>query len=133
MSFFLEKQLIKLSCTYEPLSFSKVFKKLELIQSSKYNPFLGPKWSICPEQTFFGANHYYYFHLPIGPFYCANFLKILTVNPELWRCPIFGSKMVHLPQTKSFWKKKLIFFLSAYWRFSLCKIFKTFLERIQNY
>ena len=34
MIFFLEKQLIKLSCTYYPLSFCKVFKKiLELMQS----------------------------------------------------------------------------------------------------
>ena len=41
----------------------------------------------------------YYFHLPIGSFHCAKLKKILTVDPELWRCPIFGPKMVHLPQT----------------------------------
>ena len=38
---------------------------------------------ICPEQNFFGTNHYYYFHLPIGPFHCAKFKKILTADPEL--------------------------------------------------
>ena len=39
-------------------------------------PFLGPKWSISPEQNFWGTNHYYCFHVPIGPFHCANlFLK----------------------------------------------------------
>ena len=25
------------------------------------------------EQNRFGTNHYYYFHLPIGPFPCAKF------------------------------------------------------------
>ena len=59
---------------------------------------------ICPKQIFFGTNHYYQFHLPIGPFHCAKFKKILTVDPELWRCTIFGPKMVHLPQTIFFWK-----------------------------
>ena len=38
-------------------------------------PFSDPKWPICPEQFFFGTNHYYYFHLPIGPFHCAKFKK----------------------------------------------------------
>ena len=32
---------------------------------------------------FFGKNHHYYFHLPIGPFHCAKFEKILTADPEL--------------------------------------------------
>ena len=54
--------------------------------------------------NFFGTNHYYYFHLPIGPFHCAKFKKILTADPELWGCAIFGPKMVHLPQTNFFWK-----------------------------
>ena len=60
-------------------------------------PFLDPKWPICPEQIFFGTNHYYYFQLPIGPFHCAKFKKIITVDPELWGCTSFGPKMVHLP------------------------------------
>ena len=58
---------------------------------------MGPKWSICSEQNFFGKNHCYYFHLPIGPFHCAKFKEILTADPELWECTIFGPKMVHLP------------------------------------
>ena len=56
---------------------------------------------------FFGTSHYYYFHLPIGPFHCAKFKKILTADPELWRCAIFEPKMVYLPQT--------IFFLESYY------------------
>ena len=96
---------IKFSCACYPLSFCKILKEfLQLIQSYQYVPFSGPKWPICPEQKFFGTNHYYYFHLPIGPFHCAKFKKILTADPELWGCAIFGPKMVHLPQTNFFWK-----------------------------
>ena len=51
-------------------------------------PFSGAKRLICHEHIFFGTNHYYYFHLPIGPFHCKKFLKNL----------IFGPKMVDLPQ-----------------------------------
>ena len=53
---------------------------------------------------FFGTNHYYYFHLPIGPFHCAKFQKILTVDSELWWCTLFGPKMVHLSHTIFFLK-----------------------------
>ena len=105
MDLFLEKQLIKFSCTYWPLSFCEIFKKfLGLIQSYEDVPFLGPKWSICHKQNFSGTNHYYYFHLPIGPFHCEQFFKILAADPELWGCAIFGPKMVHLPQRIFFWK-----------------------------
>ena len=31
--------------------------------------------AICHEQNFVGTNHYYYFHLPIGPFHCTKFKK----------------------------------------------------------
>ena len=58
-------------------------------------------------KIFFGTNHYYHFHLLIGPFHCATFKKILTADPELWGCTIFGPKMVHLAQT--------IFFFENYW------------------
>ena len=81
MNFFLEKQLIKFSCTYWPLSFCKILKKfLGPIQSYEDVPFSGPKWPICPEQIFFGTNHYYYFHLPIGPFYWAKFKKTYSIS-----------------------------------------------------
>ena len=65
-----------------------------------------------PKKHFFGTTHYYYFHLPIGPFHCAKF-KILTLDPGLWGCTNFGPKMVHLPQT-SFFGKLLISFSSTY-------------------
>ena len=62
----------------------RILKKfLEPVQSYKDVPFAGPKLPICSVQIFFGTNYYYYFHLPIGPFHCAKFKKILTADPEL--------------------------------------------------
>ena len=59
-----------------------------------------------PEHTFLGTKNCYYFHLPLWPFHCAKFKRILTADPELRECTIFGSKIVHSPQ--------LIFFLENY-------------------
>ena len=48
--FFLQKQLIKFSCTYWSPSFCKILKKfLRPIQSYEDVPFSGPKWTICHE------------------------------------------------------------------------------------
>ena len=92
-------------------------------------PFAGPKWRICNEQIFFGTNHYYYFHLPTGPFDCAKSRKILTAYPELWECAIYGPKMVQLPHFLG--RKLLISSSSTCW--PLCKILKKFFLRIQSY
>ena len=75
---------------------------------------MGPKWSICPEQKIFGKNHCYYFHLPIGPFQCAKFKKILAADPELWQCTIFGPTMFHLPQIFFFFFLKIITIILIY-------------------
>ena len=37
--------------------------------------FWAKKWPICLEQIFFDTSHFYYFHLPVGPFHCAKFRK----------------------------------------------------------
>ena len=134
MNIFLKK-LIKFSCTYWPLSFCKILKKfLGLIQSYEDVPFLGPKWPICPEQNFFGTNHYYYFHLPIGPFHCTKFLKNSYREPRVMRMHYFWAQNSSFAPNKFFfWKKLLISFWSTYWPLSLCKIFKKFLEQIQSY
>ena len=68
-------------------------------------PFSGPKWCICPEQNFFGTNYYYYFHLAIRPFHCAKLKKIVTMDPELWGCTIFGPKMVPFASHEFFFLK----------------------------
>ena len=51
-------------------------------------------------------------HLPIVPFHCAQFKKILTTDPELWRCIIFGPKVLHLP--KQFWGRGIITIILIY-------------------
>ena len=38
-------------------------------------------------------------------FIVQNFKKILTADLQLWGCAIFGTEMVHLPQTVFFWGK----------------------------
>ena len=66
--------------------------------------FSGPKWSICPKKNFFGTNHCYFFHLPIGPFHLQNLKKILQriqnyddapfLDPKWSICPIFFWKII---------------------------------------
>ena len=89
---FFSRKAIKFSCTYSPISFCKILKEFfELIQSYQDVPFSATKWPICPEQFFLVyTNHYYYFHLSVGPFYCAKF----TTNYYGW------SKVVRMPH---FW------------------------------
>ena len=53
-------------------------------------PFSGPKWHICPEQKIFGTKHYYYFHLPIGPF--QNLKKFLHWIKSYEDVPFLGTK-----------------------------------------
>ena len=114
MNFFLKKQLITFSCTYTLLSFCKILKIfLRSIQSYEDVPFLGPKWPTCQEQNFFGTNHYYFFHLPTGPFHCAKFRKTLTADPELWGVPFLSPKWsIFCPNF--FFGKLLISFSSTY-------------------
>ena len=50
-------------------------KFLEPIQSYEDVPFLGQKYPNWSWTKFFGTDHYYYFHLPIGPFHWAKFKK----------------------------------------------------------
>ena len=79
------------------LSFCKILKKF--LGCAIFGTKMAHLWL----KNFFGTNHYYHFHLPIDPFHCAKFKKILTADPELWGYTIFGPKMVHLPQI-FFWK-----------------------------
>ena len=63
----------------------------------------------------------------------ALFIVQIRSDPELWGCTIFGPKMVHLPPKKTFEKKFLTLFSTAYWALSLSKILKKFLKQIQSY
>ena len=130
---FFSRKAIKFSCTYSPILFCKILKEFfELIQSYQDVLFSVTKWPICPEQIFFGTNHYYYFHLPDGPFYCAKF----TTNSYGWskvvRMLHFCAQNGPFAQKNSFWKL-LISFSSNYQPLSLCKISKKSLQWIHIY
>ena len=104
MNFFLQK-LIKFSCTYWPLSFCKILRKLfGLIQNYEDVPFSGPKLPICHEKFFFGTNHYYYFHLPIGPFRCAKFFEKSYRGSRVMRMHHFWTQNGPFALEKFFWK-----------------------------
>ena len=105
MNFFLEKQLIKFSCTYWLLSFCKILKDFfGPIQNYKVVPFSSPKWPICHGQNFFGTNHYYYFHLSFAPFHCTKFKKKLQRTQSYKDAPFLGPKWSICAKQIFFWK-----------------------------
>ena len=69
----------------------------------------------------------------LAPFSVQNFKKILRVDPELWGWTIFGSKLVHLPQTRTFLRKVVntifIYLLNPF----IVQSFKGFLQWVQSY
>ena len=107
MNFFLEKQLIKFSYNYWPFSLCKIFKKcLRQIQSYEDVPLLDPKSPICHKQIYFGTNHCYYFHLPVGPFHCAKFQKNSYKESRVMRIHHFWAPNDSFaPNIFFFWKK----------------------------
>ena len=86
-------------------------KFLKLNQSYEDVPSLVPKWPICPEQNFFVTNHYYYLHLPTGPFHCAKFKKFLQQIQSYEDKPFLGPKWSVCPKQIFFWKTINIFFI----------------------
>ena len=59
---------------------------------------MSPKWPICPEENFFGTNYYHYFHLPIGPFHCANLKKLLKKIQSYEDASFLGPKWCICPK-----------------------------------
>ena len=122
MNFFLEKQLIKFSCTYWPLSFCKIFKKfLGLIQSYEDVPFLGPKWPICPETFFLVQIIIITFIYLLALFIVQNLKKFLQRFQNYEDVPVLGWKWSICPE-QTFFGKLLISFSSTNLPLSLCNI-----------
>ena len=74
-----------------------ILKKIKPIQIYEDVPFSGPKYPKFLVQTII-ITFIYLLTLLIG----QNFKNILTADPELWECTIFGPNMVHLTQTNFF-------------------------------
>ena len=92
-NYFLEKQLIKFSCTYQTLSLCKIFKKvLELIQSYEDVAFSGPKWAICPEQFFLVQIIIITFIYLLALFIVQNLKKFLEQIQIYEDAPCLGPK-----------------------------------------
>ena len=107
MNFFLEKQLIKFSCTYWPLSFCKILKKfLGPIQSYEDVPFSGPKWPICREQFCLVQTIIINFIYLLALFIVQNLKKVLQRIQSYEDAPFLGLKWFICP--------KQIFFLENY-------------------
>ena len=105
MNFFLEKQLIKFSCTYWPLSFCKILKNfLQLIQSYEDVPFSGPKWPICPEQIFLVQTIIITFIYLLALFTVQNLKKFLQQIQSYEDAPFLGPKWSICPKQIFFWK-----------------------------
>ena len=93
--FVLGKQLIKFSCTYQPLSFCKTFIKkiLGLIQSYEdVHHFWNKNRSFVLNKFFWGINYCYYFHIPMALFIVQNLKEILQWIQNYDDPPFLGSK-----------------------------------------
>ena len=77
-NFVLEKQLIKFSYTYQPLSICKIFIKkiFELIQNYDVRHFWDQNSPFVQNEFLWGINHCYYFHLPLALFIVQNLKEI---------------------------------------------------------
>ena len=70
-------------------------------------PFLGPKYPNLSQAKYFGTNHYYYFHSPIGPFHWAKVSKNSYSGSRVMTMYLFWAQNgPFLPN---------IFFLENYW------------------
>ena len=108
MKFFLKKNKIKFSCTYQPLSFRKISKKiLQPIYIYEDARVLCPKWSICP--NFFFWKTLILFSSTYWPLSLCKFQKYHHNGfmMELWQSAIFGPKMAHLPKWEFFFRKSI--------------------------
>ena len=101
---FLYKPLLLLSFTFCPSSLCKILKKnLQWIQSYEDAPFLGPKWSICSKQIFFGK---------LLESFSSTYWSLL-----FWGSAIFGPKIAHFPKWEFFSENllmSLVSFIHAY-------------------
>ena len=86
----------------------KIFKKfLEPIQSYEDKPFLGPKWSICPEQIFLVQTIIITFIYLLVLFIGQNLKKKFWQQIQSYEdAPLLGPKWSNCP--------KQIFFLENY-------------------
>ena len=95
--------------------------------------FLAQNGPFDMNKKIFGTNHYYYFHLPIGPFHCAKFFKNSYSESRVLRMSHFWAQNgPFAPNKNLFFEKLLQSFSSTYCPLSFCKILKKFLVPVQT-
>ena len=109
-------------------------KKYSKSRVMRMHQFCAPNGSLAPNKNLFlKKNINIIFIYLLAPFILQNFKKILKANPDLWGCSTFRPKIPQFVLNKTFWYKPLLLLSSTYWPFSLGKILKNFLQRIQSY
>ena len=91
-------------------------KFLQRIQNYDDASFLDPKWSICPNNFFWG-NYYYHSHLPISLFYCAKFKKNSSSKSRVMKLCNLWAQNSPFPQIRVFSENllmSLVFFIHVY-------------------
>ena len=107
MNFFLEKQLIKFSCTYQPLSFCKSFKNILRANPELWGcAIFGPKMvQFPPNKIFFGKKLLISFSSTYWPLSLYKiFKKFLKQIQSYQDMPFLGPKC-HLPKREFFFRK----------------------------
>ena len=125
MKFFLEKQLIKFSCSYQPVSFCKIKKKLlELISVMRMRHSQPQNGSFILNKIFLVQTIIITFIYLLVLFIVQNLKKFLQRIQSYEDVPFLVPKWSICPNF--FLEKKLISFSSTYWPLSLCKTLKIF-------
>ena len=108
INFFLEKQLIKFSCTFWPISFCKILKKFwsRVMRMCHFRDQNSP--SVMKNLEIFWKIINIILIYLLAPFIGQNFKKILPAGPELWGWAIFVPKMAHFPKWEFFLENLLM-------------------------
>ena len=93
--------------TIDPFHCPKFLKNSSESWVTRVCHFLTQNGSFAPNKFFFQKINIIFIYL-LAPFILLNFKKILTANPELWGCVIFGPKILQFVQNKFFLVKTII-------------------------
>ena len=84
---------------------------LQQIHSYEDAPFLGPKWSICPNFFLYKIINIILIYL-LAPFIVQNFLKIFSGGSKSMRMPNFWAQNVPFAQMRTFSENMLMSLVS---------------------
>ena len=117
MKLSLKKQLIKFSCTYQPLSSCKIKKKhFSGPRVMRMHHFWAQNGPFAPNKLFL-ENYLYHSHLPISLFCWVKFKKNSSSGSRVVRMHNFWAQNGPFPQIRIFFRKpvnELCFFVHAY-------------------